>query len=138
MRVLGIDYGQKRLGLALSDEGCLLASPLDPYPRSTLEQDLVYLKKLVAQQGVKCIVLGLPKNMDGTLGPMAKEVLSFEAALKEKIQVPTETFDERLTTSEAERLLIQADISRKRRRTLRDSLAAVLILQGYLETRKSG
>jgi putative Holliday junction resolvase len=136
MRILGIDYGQKRLGLALSDEEGILASPLSSYSRRILDQDLDFLAALAKEKQVRQIVVGLPRNMNGSLGEMAKEAFAFEAALKEKIQIPTATFDERLTSSEAERLLIQADISRRRRRTLRDSLAAVLILQGYLETLK--
>jgi putative Holliday junction resolvase len=138
MRILGIDYGRKRLGLALSDKDGILASPLPSYSRHTSTQDIDFLKKLTSQQSVKRIVLGLPKNMDGSLGSMAKEVFTFAATLEEKVQIPTVTFDERLTSSEAERLLIQAGVSRYRRRTLRDSLAAVLILQGYLETLTPG
>lgn len=137
MRVLGIDYGQKRLGLALSDESGLLASPLEPYSRRTLDQDLDFLTALIKEKEVRQIVVGLPRNMNGSLGEMAKEVLAFVNDLKEKTDLPVDTFDERLTSSEAERLLIQTDVSRRRRRTLRDGLAAVLILQGYLESQKS-
>ena len=134
MRVLGIDYGQKRLGLALSDEEGILASPLDPYSRRILDEDLDFLAALAKEKQVRQIVVGLPRNMNGSLGEMAKEVLAFVATLKEKIHIPAVTFDERLSSTEAERVLIQADLSRKRRKTLRDGLAAVLILQGYLET----
>ena len=137
MRVLGIDYGQKRLGLALSDEGGLLASPLSSYLRRILDQDLDFLAALVKEKQVRQIVVGLPRNMNGSLGEMAKEVLSFVNDLKEKTDLPIDTFDERLTSTEAERVLIQADLSRKRRKNLRDGLAAVLILQGYLESQKN-
>jgi len=136
MRILGIDYGHKRFGLALSDEGQTLASPLPVYQRRRDKQDLTYLARLVEEKEVGQIVVGLPRNMDGTLGEMAKQVLAFVDALKEKVSLPVDTFDERLTTAEAERVLIQANLSRKRRKTLRDSLAAVLILQGYLESLK--
>ena len=137
MRILGIDYGHKRLGLALSDEGETLASPLPVYQRRDTGQDLAFLAALVHEKNVGQIVVGLPRNMDGSLGEMAKQVLAFVDALKEKVSLPVDTFDERLTTTEAERVLIQANLSRKRRKTLRDSLAAVLILQGYLESRKT-
>lgn len=134
VRILGIDYGRRRLGLALSDEGGILASPLDVYSRRKLDQDLAFLTHLIEEREVKKIVLGLPLNMNGSLGEMAREVLSFVDTLKEKTDLPVDTFDERLTTAEAERVLIQADLSRKRRKTLHDSLAAVLILQGYLDS----
>ena len=137
VRILGIDYGRRRLGLALSDEGEILASPLAVYSRRKLDQDLAYLAHLAAEKEVGRVVVGLPRNMNGSLGEMAREVLSFVDTLKEKTDLPVDTFDERLTTAEAERVLIQADLSRKRRKTLRDSLAAVLILQGYLESRKT-
>jgi len=134
MRILGIDYGHKRLGLALSDEEKILASPLPVYQRRGDKQDLTYLTRLVEEKEVGQIVVGLPRNMNGSLGEMAKEVLAFVDTLKKKTDLPVDTFDERLSSAEAERVLIQADLSRKRRKTLRDSLAAVLILQGYLES----
>jgi len=137
MRILGIDYGHKRLGLALSDEGETLASPLPVYKRKDIDQDFAFLTTLASEKEAARIVVGLPRNMDGSLGEMAKQVLAFVDALKEKVSLPVDTFDERLTTTEAERVLIQANLSRKRRKTLRDSLAAVLILQGYLESRKT-
>ena len=136
MRILGIDYGHRRLGLALSDEGETLASPLPVYQRHDAKQDLAFLAVLVKEKQVKQIVVGLPRNMDGSLGEMAQAVLAFVGTLKEKVNLSVDTFDERLTSAEAERVLIQANLSRKRRRTLKDSLAAVLILQGYLESLK--
>ena len=137
MRILGIDYGHKRLGLALSDEGETLASPLPVYQRRDTTKDHAFLAQLVEEKEVSQIVVGLPRNMDGSLGEMAKQVLAFVETLKEKNDLPIDTFDERLSSIEAERVLIQADLSRKRRKTLRDSVAAVLILQGYLESRKT-
>ena len=134
MRILGIDYGHKRLGLALSDEGETLASPLPVYQRRDTTEDHAFLAQLVEEREVSQIVVGLPRNMDGSLGGMAKQVLAFVETLKKKTHLPIDTFDERLSSIEAERVLIQADLSRKRRKPLRDSLAAVLILQGYLES----
>lgn len=136
MRVLGIDYGHKRLGLALSDDDGVLASPLPVYLRIDTDQDLAYLTRLAKEKEVGQIVIGLPRNMDGSLGEMANEVLAFVDTLKQRLGLSVDTFDERLSSVEAERVLIQADLSRKRRKNLKDSLAAVLILQGYLESLK--
>jgi len=111
--------------------------PLPVYQRRSTDQDLTFLACLAVEKEVSRIIIGLPRNMDGSLGEMANEVLVFVDALKEKSNLPVNTFDERLTSAEAERVLIQADLSRKRRKTLKDSLAAVLILQGYLESLKN-
>jgi len=136
MRTLGIDYGRRRLGLALSDVEGILASPLLVRRRLRLDQDLAFLADLTREHAVREVVVGLPRNMDGSLGEMAQEVLDFARALRERIAVPIVPFDERLTSSEAERVLVEANLSRERRRTVRDSLAAVLILQGYLNSRR--
>jgi len=134
MRILGIDYGRRRLGLALSDEGRILASPLPARLRSGLGKDMAFLAALAGEHHVARAVVGLPRNMNGSLGEMARETLHFARALQEKLTVPVIPFDERLTSSEAERVLVEADLSRSRRRAVRDSLAAVLILQGYLDS----
>lgn len=138
MRILGIDYGTKRLGLALSDEGEILASPLPVRIRTTPAEDMKFLASLVQERKIGKIVLGLPLNMDGSQGEMARAVQGFAAELERGCTVPVILFDERLTTSEAERVLVQADISRKKRKNLRDGLAAVLILQGYLDSQRQG
>jgi len=132
-RVLGIDFGEKRLGLALSDESRTLASPLTVYERADLQSDLRFLGDLIARYQIAEIVLGLPLNMDGSLGPKAQEVLEFKRALEKSLKLPVHTFDERLTTAEAERALLEANMSRRKRKAKRDALAAVLILQGYLQ-----
>ncbi|HDL85077.1 MAG TPA: Holliday junction resolvase RuvX [Candidatus Acetothermia bacterium] len=137
MRILGIDYGSKRLGLAMSDEDEILASPLPVHVRTSLEEDLSFLTRLARRNKVETIVLGLPLNMNGSQGEMARAVQEFATELRRTCRVPVVLFDERLTTSEAERVLIQADISRKKRKNLRDGLAAVLILQGYLDSQRS-
>ncbi|MEA1870795.1 MAG: Holliday junction resolvase RuvX [Candidatus Bipolaricaulota bacterium] len=134
MRTLGIDYGRRRLGLAISDEGGILASPLPVYERQGEKKDLTFLSNLASEREAGRIVLGLPLNMDGSSGEMADEVVAFAEALREESGLPVVTFDERLTSVEAERVLVQANLSRKRRKGLRDSLSAVLILQGYLES----
>lgn len=134
-RVLGIDFGEKRLGLAISDESHTLATPLTVYERTNQERDLKFLSDLVVQYQIREIVLGLPLNMDGSLSEKAQQALEFKRVLEEHLKVSVSTFDERLTTAEAERVLLQADLSRKKRKTKRDALAAVLILQGYLNSR---
>jgi len=136
MRILGIDYGRRRLGLALSDASEVLASPLPPRVRANEAADLSFLCDLVAERGIERIVVGLPLLMDGSPGEMADEVLAFAATLEARCKVPVDPFDERLTSREAERVLVQADLSRARRRGLRDSVSAVLILQGYLDRRR--
>ncbi len=136
-RVLGIDYGEKRLGLALSDETWTIASPLEVYERRSLEEDLQHLREVIEREKVERVVLGLPLNMDGSYGPKAQEVLQFKEQLEGALRLPVELVDERLTTQEAERVLLEADLSRRRRREVRDRLAAVLILQNYLDRRRS-
>ena len=132
-RILGIDYGEKRLGIAISDETQTVASGLEVYERRSPERDLKHLKEIIEHENVEKIVLGLPLNMDGSYGPKAQEVLQFKQQLEEALKIPVELVDERLTTQEAERVLLEADLSRRRRREIRDQLAAVLILQGYLD-----
>jgi putative Holliday junction resolvase len=132
-RVLGIDFGEKRLGLAFSDESRTLASPLAVYERKDLQSDLRFLRDLILRYQITEIVLGLPLNMDGSLGPKAQQVLEFKRALEESLKLPVHTFDERFTTAEAERALLEANMSRRQRKAKRDALAAVLILQGYLQ-----
>jgi len=137
MRFLGIDYGRKRIGLALSDEEGILASPLPVYLRVDEKRDIVHLAALAQDRRVGGIVIGLPRHMDGSAGEMAREVETFADALRSAAGLATELFDERLTSREAERVLIEADVSRGRRKALRDGLSAVLILQGYLDRRRS-
>lgn len=134
-RVLALDLGEKRIGLAVSDPEGLLASGRGVYLRRGLEEDLAYLERLVVEEGIKEVVLGLPQRLDGSLGPEAQAVLDFKALLEERLKLPVALFDERLTTAEAERVLLEANLSRKRRKGVRDELAAVLILQGYLNAR---
>ena len=138
MRVLGIDYGRRRIGLALSDEEGILASPFPIYVRGRSEaRDIAALTSLIDKHGVKAVVVGLPLNMNGSRGEMAREAEAFADRICQETALPVELFDERLTSSEAERVLLEADLSRRRRNDLRDSLSAVLILQGHLDRRNS-
>ena len=136
MRILGIDYGRRRIGLAISDEAAFLARPLDPYLRTrSLQKDLESLAQRAREFEVGSVVVGLPLNMDATKGEMAREVESFVAQLQEFLNVDIVVSDERLTSEEAERVLLEGNVKRKDRKLLRDGLAATLILQGYLDSR---
>ena len=138
MRILGIDYGRRRLGLALSDEDGVLASPLPHLRRGhSIDRDLRDLASLASSHGVGAIVVGLPLHMDGSEGEMAEEATRFARALEQAVGVPVELLDERLTSEEAERVLLEADLSRRKRKELRDGLAAVLILQCHLDRRRT-
>ena len=134
MRVLGIDYGRRRIGLALSDEEGILASTLPTYVRGRSEErDIARLATLIARHGATAVAVGLPLNMDGSRGEMARAAEAFADRIQKKTALPVELFDERLTSSEAERVLLEANLPRRRRKELRDSLSAVLILQGHLD-----
>ncbi len=134
MRILAIDYGRKRLGLAKSDQENVLASPLPPFTRCrTLRDDVRALQTLAHEHGISRIVVGIPLNMDGTAGEMAQEARAFGTRLAASLQLPVDWADERRTTAEANRAMIEGNLSRKRRKKHIDSLAAVLILQRYLD-----
>lgn len=135
-RILGLDLGEVRIGLAIGDETGTIASGLGVYTRKSLGEDLDYLKQLVERENIEKIVLGFPLNMDGSLGVKAQEAQEFKRRLEEALQIPVELFDERLSTQEAERVLLEADVSRRKRKRVRDQLAAVVILQGYLDRRR--
>jgi len=136
MRILGLDLGSKTIGVAISDELNLIAQGLFTLKRKGLQQDIRELQKLIEEQGVKKIVIGLPKNMNNTLGPSANMVLSFVEELKKCVDLPVITWDERLSTVAAEKVLLEADMSRKKRKRLIDKIAAQFILQGYLDSRQ--
>ena len=134
MRILGLDVGTKRIGIAISDELGWTAQGVRTLYRRDGESDLRELRDIVMQYGVERIVVGLPKNMDGSLGPQAEMVLGFVEELRGIVGVPIVTWDERLSTVEATKMFIRADISRKKRKRKVDMTAAVLILQSYLDS----
>jgi len=139
MRVLGIDYGRTRIGLALSDEDAVLASPLPPYAsRRKDEAKIEHLARLIEREGVGRVVVGLPLHMNGSAGEMADEVTAFAEQLSARAGVPVDLLDERQTTAEANRILHEARVPQKRRKHLRDGIAAVQILQCYLDRAESG
>ena len=134
MRIMGLDFGDKRIGVAVSDPTGLIAQGLAVLERGkSLKADLLRLRDLAEKNEVETIVIGLPRNMDGSLGPQAEKVRMFGQKLAGLLDLPVKYWDERLTTMAAEKLLIQADVSRARRRKVIDKMAASLILQGYLD-----
>jgi len=131
MAILGLDVGEKRIGVALADG--LLAIPLTVIDRAGEEADLERVLTLAEEHGVKRIVVGLPRSLDGSIGKQAERVLSFSSALSESTDVSVDTWDERLSTVSAERLLLDAGVKREKRRARRDAMAAAIILQSYLD-----
>lgn len=132
-RILGLDVGDKTLGVAVSDELGLTAQGVTVRQRSSLAADMVFLREMCAQYEVAAIVVGLPKNMDGSLGPQAQKTLAFIEHVRRASALPVIAWDERLSTQAAERALLETNTSRRRRKAVRDRLAAQLILQSYLE-----
>ncbi|MCL4503742.1 MAG: Holliday junction resolvase RuvX [Deltaproteobacteria bacterium] len=136
MRILALDVGVKRIGLAVSDPLGITAQGLEVLIRKGLQTDLARLEEVARQWGVQQIVVGLPRHLDGRLGTLAPQILELAETLQKNLGVEVITWEERLTTVEAERVLLQADVSRKRRRQVVDQLAAVIILQSYLDHRR--
>lgn len=135
MRILGIDLGEKRVGVALSDELGITAQPLETFESQGPEKDLAHLNYLIKTYRVEELVVGLPKTQKGKIGNIAKEVMNFVEICKKEFHIPIITWDERFTTMEATRALIEAGLSRKKRKRIVDKIAATLILQGYLNRR---
>ena len=133
MRIMGLDMGAKRVGVALSDEMGWTAQTLTVLDRKPFDKFVAALTELVAQYQVTKLVLGLPRNMDGSLGPQAQRVLSMVSELKKHLEIEIVTWDERLSTVAAEKALIEADVRRSKRKTVVDKVAAALILQNYLD-----
>jgi putative holliday junction resolvase len=136
MRILGLDLGSKTLGVAVSDELGWTAQGIETIKINEESRDyqLGRLAEIIEQHNVEKIVLGMPKNMNGTLGPRAEASQKFADILTKKFSLPVVLWDERLTTMAAERMLISADVSRKKRKLVIDKMAAVMILQGYLDS----
>ncbi len=133
MRSLGLDIGDKRIGVALSDPEGILASPLTIINRRDESLDIEAITDIVSQKQVEQIVVGLPRSMDGSLGKQAEKVKEFVRKLCSHTEVPVEYRDERLTTVLAERLMQAAGTKKTRKKVRHDAMAAALILQGYLD-----
>lgn len=134
MRILGLDVGDKTIGVALSDPLGFTAQGITTIRRKTEGIDIQELKKICEEYGVEKIVSGLPKNMNGTLGPQSEKVVDFCNKLKEALNLDIIMWDERLTTVAAHRVMLEADLSRSKRKKLVDKIAATYILQGYLDS----
>ena len=137
MRYLGLDLGSKTIGLALSDKTGLIATSYgilrhDNDPLSCLKE----LKEVIAKEKVEGLVLGFPKNMNNTIGPRGEATLDFKKHLEEELSLPVYLEDERLTTKQAEDVLLLEDVSRKKRKKVIDGIAATIILQNYLDKRR--
>ena len=136
MRYLGLDVGDVRIGLALSDESATIATGLPTFERIGPRKDLKAVAELLRTHAAGEVVVGLPRRLDGSIGPQAQKVLAFMDALREVVKVPVVPWDERFTSALAQQALIEADVSRKARKGVVDKVAAILILQSYLDYRK--
>lgn len=137
MRVISLDVGDKTIGVAMSDPSGLIAQALKTIRRSNEDEDINEINKIIENIGVDKIVVGFPKNMNGTIGPQGEKVIAFVKNLKEKIDIPIVFWDERLTTVLANRILIEeANMRRNKRKKVIDKLAATVILQSYLDSKK--
>ena len=135
MRILALDHGSRRIGIAISDEMQMIATPLEFIPASPLTEVVGHLKRLVTEKQVQLLLIGMPRNMEGTYGPAAEKVREFVATLKDALPVPIKTWDERLTSAQANRFLIQANVRRAKRKEKVDKTAAAILLQSYLDSR---
>lgn len=133
IRIAGLDVGDKTIGVALSDELGWTAQGLEVIRRRRLEDDLERLAEIARQYGVERWVVGMPRNMNGTYGPRAELTRTFMQELEQRLGLPVEAYDERMTTIAAERVLLEADVSRSKRKRVIDKMAAAVILQGYLD-----
>lgn len=131
---MGLDIGRKTIGIALSDPAGLIAQPVDTIKRTALSKDIDEVLRLAADREAAAIVAGLPLNMDGSHSSQTEFVLKFVEKLKERTDIPVKTWDERLSTAAVERLLIEGDMRREKRKEVVDKLAAAYILQGYLDS----
>lgn len=133
MRIMSLDVGSRTIGIACSDALLMTAQGIETIRRTSLEKDFNRLQELITEYEVHELVVGMPKNMNGTKGERAEKTEEFVEKMKEVIDLPITYWDERLSTVMAERQLIAADVSRKKRKSVIDKMAAVVILQGYLD-----
>jgi len=137
VRIMGLDLGDATIGVAVSDELGIVAHGITTIRRKDISHDIDSLKNIIYEKNISKIVIGFPKNMNNTIGPRGKLTIEFSEILKKNFpEIEIVTWDERLTTCAAERTLIEANVRRKDRRKVIDKLAAVLILQGYLDSNK--
>ncbi|MFI3284903.1 MAG: Holliday junction resolvase RuvX [Erysipelotrichaceae bacterium] len=137
MRVLGLDLGSKTLGIAMSDALKMIANPIETYrfEEDDYQNAIDYLIGFCKKNSISEVVLGLPKHMNGDVGIRGEISKDFKAMIEEQIKLPVTLWDERLSTVAANRILLQGDVSRKKRKQVIDKMAAVVILQSYLDSR---
>ena len=138
MRILGIDYGSKRIGLAISDETGTVALPLEYLEAGSYDAVCREIVRIATERGAGRIVVGVPVRMDTTSSPQTESTLEFLAALRRTTTLPVDRWDERLTSVQAERALLEGNVSRRKRKEHIDKLAAQLMLQSYLDARNVG
>ena len=138
VRALGLDVGSKTIGVAVSDELGLCAHGVTTLRRQGMKRDVAAVLAIVQEREVETLVVGVPYDLEGKVGPRAERVLAFVAELEAAAAPPIETWDERFSTVEAERVLLEADLSRRRRKAVIDRAAAAVILQGWLDHRSHG
>lgn len=135
MRILALDVGKRKIGISVSDALGITAQPFETITTKSKEGDFKRIKEIVDDMRISKIIVGLPLNMNGTAGNSAKKIYGFVEGLKEEINIPVQLWDERLSTIQANRILLEADLSRRKRKRLDDKIAAQLILQSYLDAR---
>lgn len=141
MRLIGLDYGTKTVGVALSDRLGVTAQPIETITRKSpnkLRRTLARIEALIAEHDVEKIILGYPKNMNNTIGTRAKETILFKEQLERRTGLPVVLWDERLTTMESERILMSGGVRRENRKEVIDQLAAAIILQSYMDAENTG
>lgn len=136
MRKMGLDVGEKTIGVAISDELGWTAQGLETIRREGKKKDFARIEELIKKFDIGEIIIGLPRNMDGTIGMRGQMCQSFAEEIQKRFQIPVKLWDERFTTVSAERVLLSADVSRKKRKQVIDKIAAVFILQNYLDAQK--
>jgi len=134
MRILALDHGTKRIGIAVSDELKMIATPLEFVLAEPFTDFVLRLKQIIREKEVELILIGMPRNMDGSYGPAALKVQEFIAVLKDLVAIPIKTWDERLTSAQAQRFLIQGGVRRQERKEKVDKMAASILLQSYLDS----
>ena len=133
MRILALDHGTRRIGVAVSDELKMIAQPLEFIPSEPFAEFLKRLKVILSAKEVELILVGMPRNMNGSYGPAALKVQEFVAVLKDAVTIPIQTLDERLTSVQAHRFLTEAEVGGRQRKAKVDKSAAAILLQSYLD-----
>ena len=133
LRILALDHGTKRIGVAISDELKMLAHPMEFILAESMPAFVERLRAILAEKPCELILVGMPRNMDGSFGPAAEKVREFIAKLQPQVTLPIKTWDERLTSTQANRMMIEGNVRRDQRKLKVDAMAAAVLLQSYLD-----